>query len=303
MGTLIGMHYPTKLFLGAADHAYVRCDGSRAWGCWGGKSGGSEVRRGTGSTAQADAIAEPDERAGVTCYLINGVCHQSANRILLPAGITVRGVRGYSVSESLFGTYGRPRFIFGRCNAPFNTHGGVTGDLAECTPSGTVASGEPSAIDSPAGEPAAPASDEDSREQDYLAKVRGTYAKVEASGPSLTQDEFVDYQIELFWHKINYHFGEGFDTDLANKMVSIRKNVETRRADFEQQYAKDGMSLGDFVEAFNRETIRFQNEMADTLSSSQYQQFFSLNRDEAIVLADPDIIDAINAASGGGNVA
>ena len=90
------------------------------------------VAAGNGSTKQADAIAEADERAGIKCYLINGVCHQAANRILFPAGITARGARGYDVSEALFGTYGRPRGPFGTCPSPFNQHAGVTGDLPEC---------------------------------------------------------------------------------------------------------------------------------------------------------------------------
>src|SRR5947199_331551 len=82
---LVVMHYPTDLFADAADHTYVKCEGGgRAWACWGGKTGGKELRRATGSTQRADAIAERDEKASITCYLINGVCHQAANRILLP---------------------------------------------------------------------------------------------------------------------------------------------------------------------------------------------------------------------------
>jgi hypothetical protein len=49
---------------------------------------------GAGSTLRADAIAEPDERAGITCYAINGVCQQAAKRILLAApGMTVAGAQ------------------------------------------------------------------------------------------------------------------------------------------------------------------------------------------------------------------
>lgn len=96
MGTLMVMTYPTNLLAKAADHTYVQCGtGNKAWGCW----GGNELRRGTGSTNRADKIAQPDEKAGIKCYLINGVCHQAANRILISAGITVRGARGYNVSE------------------------------------------------------------------------------------------------------------------------------------------------------------------------------------------------------------
>src|SRR5262245_20987312 len=86
MGVLIAKKYPTNLFAKLADHTYVECGtGRKAWSCWGGKTGGTEFRRDLGSTLQADQIAEPNERGGITCYLINGVCHQAANRILLPA--------------------------------------------------------------------------------------------------------------------------------------------------------------------------------------------------------------------------
>ena len=111
MGILIAKHYPTKMVLKLADHTYVECGtGGKAWGCWGGKSGGTVLRKAPGSTKRADKIAQPDEKAGIKCYLINGVCHQAANRILLPAGITVRGARGYSVSEAIYGPYGRIGF-------------------------------------------------------------------------------------------------------------------------------------------------------------------------------------------------
>ncbi len=127
------MCYPTKLFANLADHTYIKSGtGRKAWGCWGGKSGGTELRGGTGSTKRAEALAEPNERAGIKCYLINGVCHQSASRILFPAGITVRGARGYDVSEALFGTYGRPRGPTGTCLSPFHKHADVTGDLLGC---------------------------------------------------------------------------------------------------------------------------------------------------------------------------
>ncbi len=40
-------------------------------------------------------------------YGISGVCHQAANRILRPFGVTVAGVKGYGASIFLYGQYGR----------------------------------------------------------------------------------------------------------------------------------------------------------------------------------------------------
>ena len=133
MGTLIAKRYPTKLFLKLADHTYVECGtGGKAWGCWGGKTGGTVLRQAPGSTKRADKIAQPNEKANIKCYLISGVCHQAANRILLPAGITVRGARGYSVSEAIYGPYGRVGFW--PCKSPFKKYSSTTGDLPECVP-------------------------------------------------------------------------------------------------------------------------------------------------------------------------
>ena len=131
MGVLVVKRYPVQGLADVADHTYVECGtGAQGWSCWGGKTGGTELRRGDGSTLRADQIAGANERGGITCYLINGVCHQAANRILLPASITVRGARGDQVSEALFGTYGRPSGVLGLCRAPFDQHTGTTGDLS-----------------------------------------------------------------------------------------------------------------------------------------------------------------------------
>jgi hypothetical protein len=158
MGTLIAKKYPTKLALGAADHTYVECGtGAKGWSCWGGKTGGVAFNSGAGSTARADAIAEPNERAGISCYLINGVCHQAANRILFPAGILVTAARGYWLSVAIFGPYGKAGA--GPCNGVFNQHAGVTGDLGACIGPG-LALAEP--LPKPITDPA---------EKQYLASL------------------------------------------------------------------------------------------------------------------------------------
>jgi len=206
MGQLIAMCYPTKLFLNAADHTYVRCctTGKKAWGCWGGKARGTPLRSGLGSTARADAIAGSDERAGISCYLINGVCHQAANRIMLPAGITVMGARGYGVSEALFGTYGRPRGFLGLCNAPFNQYSNVTGDLAECV-------AEP-AIPKPRGLMSFKTvpQEEDKKHRAYLDGVLKIYAKTEfiSNIKSLIAGrDLEEFHVELFAHQTKFRLG------------------------------------------------------------------------------------------------
>src|ERR1700738_4941091 len=84
MATLIGHSIPT--LWGAADHTYVTCQGGYAWPGWGRSAGGSTICAGAGSSANANCISQPSSTAGLV-YGITGVCHQTANRILWPAGI------------------------------------------------------------------------------------------------------------------------------------------------------------------------------------------------------------------------
>lgn len=280
MGTLVGMHYPTKLAFGAADHTYVMCStGGKAWSCWGGKTGGTVLCSGPGSTNQADAIAEPNERAHVTCYLINGVCHQAANRILFPAGLLVSGARGYGLSSILFGTYGRPTGPFGTCSAPFNKHIGITGDLPACLP--------------PA--PPATSAQHDARlphETAYFNRVSQAYEKApQATRRRNPGDErsLIDFMVELSDYHIEFKLGERLG-ERQGQFRDLRAGTEKSRINLENGFAQRDMSVMEFVARFNLETITFQKQAAGFLDPEEYEALFDLKHGEFIVLADPEII-------------
>lgn len=293
MGTLVAMHYPTKLFANLADHTYVRCGtGGAAWSCWGGKSGGTELRRGMGSTKQADAIAEPNERARISCYLINGVCHQAANRILFPAGITVQGARGYEVSEALFGAYGRPWGPFGTCPSPFDQHNGVTGDLAEC-----VGAAPLKVSKSARKRPARRAARAVREEQKYLRGVLAIYRRVQplmrASARKLAGPDLEGFQLELFMHKVAYNLRGKVDRGLSRKLQAVRLSAERSRLKIEDWFSHKEMKASEFVKAFNNETILFQEAAAGVLKPAQYNALFGLEPGDSVILADPRIVKKV----------
>jgi hypothetical protein len=87
------------------DHTYVVSSCGLRWGCHGRSAGGALLRSRIGNSAIADCLAGPNGEAGIR-YLRTGVCHQIANRILHPAGITVAGCGGYAISVSLWGQTG-----------------------------------------------------------------------------------------------------------------------------------------------------------------------------------------------------
>jgi hypothetical protein len=143
MATLRG-HAIATLF-GLADHTYVTCLGGYAWPCWGRSTGGRVISSGTGSSAQANCISLPASTSGII-YGVTGVCHQTANRILWPAGITVRKAKGYWASFLAYGTYGTdvPAWLvrLGICST-------ATGEIAQCMVGGAPRRGAKGAAPAP----------------------------------------------------------------------------------------------------------------------------------------------------------
>lgn len=298
MGTLVVMRYPTIILAGLADHTYVRCGtGGKGWSCWGGKTGGTELRNAPGSTNQADAIAEPDEKAAIRCYLINGVCHQSANRILFAGGITAQGARGYEVSEALFGTYGRPRGPFGTCPSPFDRHEGITGDPPECAEATVLAK-------SAKGQNKKAPSRLLKKRQAEKRYIRGVLAIYREVEPSLTDPtrslvgrELERFQLALFMYKVRYDLGNKVNRATIQRLRDIRLSTERARMKIEDWFANGEMKLTEFAQAFNRETILFQEAIAGVLKPAKYKALFGLEPGDNVILADPRVIRRIARAT------
>ncbi|WP_409029395.1 hypothetical protein [Gracilimonas sediminicola] len=291
MGVLIAKKYPTKLFAKAADHTYVECgNGNKAWGCWGGKTGGTAFNTGNGSTKRANVIAESDEKANIRCYLINGVCHQAANRILIPAGILVSGARGYWVSSGIFGTYGRPgRSWLNPCYSPFRKHSNISGDLKECS----VTKKNRHRITEKIVVPETTQSM--NKEVKYLKSVRSTYSRYSQKSHDRTDN--MKFNLRLFERDIQLKLGD--ESDLGNTyrtLLMAKENLEVKIAGLDISHDKSAEITSndtEFVKKFNDITREFQDDVANSLNEQQFQNLFELKRDERVVLADPDIISSV----------
>lgn len=301
MGVLNLCCYPTKLALHAADHAYVECaGGSYAWGCWGGKSGGTTVRSAHGSTKRADAIGEPDERAGVTHYLINGVCHQSANRILLPALITANGVRGHLLSVSIFGLFGRPSAGFGMFKAPLYTRAEVSGDLDVCLYQGIQAS------------PQSRAFAERTFINESISLAREIYPELvfetdsilsagqQVAGGQWSSSEAersAKFQIESFKLLVRHRAmvtGKRFSLTQYHEMMKLREQFALSRETIEREFVASGQSgWYGFVRNFDELTREFQASLSTILPGQDYETLLDISSDHRMVLSDPDIVESI----------
>jgi hypothetical protein len=267
--------YPTTLFAKAADHTYVECGtGAVGWSCWGGKTGGTGVRRASGSTSRANDIAERDERAGITCYLINGVCHQAANRILLPARITVNGVRGYALSSALYGVYGRASRW--PCSAPFNQHPTTTGDLPACVV-------PPAIVSAPIR------TDLDETDTRYLEGVLTIYQEFDrAFVTEVSRGEREKFHLQLFAHMVDFYLGPRID-ERRQELIEVRRTTEQRQQQVEEQVKSDRRLHPDLIHEVNDLTLDFQAKLARVMTDDEYETLLQLPKDEQIVLADPDI--------------
>jgi len=277
MGQLIAKKYPTKLFLKAADHTYVECgSGAKAWACWGGKSGGTAFNGGSGSTARADAIAQPDERANITCYLINGVCHQAANRILLPAGILVVGAKGYSVSQAIFGAYGKS--VIGPCHGNFVQYPDVSGDLEQCASALSLQSVP------------APTAKQAQRQGAARSRLLTLHKRAANATDAL---ESMQVHASAFERQVSTALAADPSPTLSAGLRQAKVNADMEHLRLCQNFALQETDAVAFVKDFNRMTLDFQDNMANAMNKTQYLKVFDTTPDERIYLADPEILDEV----------
>ena len=286
MGTLVIMHYPAFYNHSRVDHTYVVCGTKKkAWSCWGGKAGGKALRMGTGSTARADAIAQPNERAGIKCYAVTGVCHQAANRVAFPAGIIALGARGYGLSESIFGTYGRPSGPLGTCRSPFDQHDDVTGDTVECAePEEEPQVQQPSAIPGQTGS--------SQSERDYIDSVLRIYDMSRVNlDVRLSDDDREEFDVQLFLNKVRYNLaGKAGSLGLLEE---IYRGFDKPRIEYENMFARNEITASAFAVELNRQTLAFQEKMAGAVAPEQYEALFNLKPGEFEVLVDPDFVEQV----------
>ncbi|WP_460415294.1 hypothetical protein [Pseudomonas sp. microsymbiont 2] len=269
MGTLVAKKYPTKLFLKAADHTYVECGtGGKAWGCWGGKTGGTAFNQGSGSTRRADMIAGPDGRAGIRRYLIDGVCHQAANRILTAANILVSGARGYALSVSIYGTYGR---------GTFDRHDDVTGDIPECVEKPRLMSS--TLVPEPAALPS---------EKALVRSNKAFYRRMQDK--ITTPQDALDFNMRAFDRLLDHLPPLKLSETSRQGLIDAKFHVETMLFSLDHEQRLQNVEPAQLVEQINRMTLTFQDEAANALTPRQYEQVYGVSVDERLILADPDIV-------------
>ena len=90
--------------------------------------------------------------------------------------------------------------------------------------------------------------------------------------------------------KVEYSLRSGLDKSLSRKLQDVRLSAERSRMKIEDWYSHREMKASEFVRAFNKETILFQEAAAGVLKVKQYKALFGLEPGDNVILADPRIV-------------
>jgi len=276
MTTLYGWAIPLQINL-PADHTYVTCAGSKAWPCWGRSSGGTQICSGTGSSVVADCISKPWSTAKLV-YGVTGVCHQTANRILWPAGVTVRKARGYWASWLLYGTYGKGLAIWLGTLAVCGTK---SGDIPECSAGGKSKS---------------MLSDEGGGPDEYAKRVKDYYEglssekTVKSLADADSAPRFLDILDGETQIMLEERAGSGDIEKASSAIHAVRASALDTLLTLDKSFDVKSASREDTARETNNLVNRMLQSLAESLGGDMYSRIMELEPGETINIVDPEMM-------------
>jgi hypothetical protein len=282
MSKLTGYAIPTGIL--DTDHTYVKSDNPPySWGCWGRDDGGTAICEGYGNASISNCISQVLPVAGIA-YAVNGVCHQTANRILYPARVIVYKARGYGASSYLYGDYGGmiiPNpftrifipdpfwpIIINKC------HAGLTSKLESKTE-----------VDL-----------ENTPESQYIKRIQDLYSNVEYMATDSNHNELRekanDLIIKNFEYLIEFHLGDKVDSHITNQIQKQQIDVlKEKDRKVEELFNRD-ISTEKYVKEVNDLIADNLISLQESLGKNIYEKIFNLPASKnRFVLIDPEIAE------------
>jgi hypothetical protein len=265
-----------------ADHTYVTSSDGGKWGCWGRDSGGKTICSGTGSSRMANCLSQTSSHAGII-YGVSGVCHQTANRILYPAGAIVSGALGYWASVMMYGTYGTAADSFlmewelrkARCK-------GVSGGLG-LQERAIVLKTSAKAIKELVQEDGI---------DDYIAKVNGLYAKKVQKMSLFALDtaektDFLAQELELM---ADYRLGTKKDSNKITALQKLQSDLLREKEDLNGALIGKDISASQYAERVNVLMMKFMEESGTQLGGEAHTKLFGMAPDTVFQIVDAKIL-------------
>ncbi|WP_044797571.1 hypothetical protein [Bacillus cereus] len=245
--------YAINLRSSTADHTYVKSSDGCTWPCFGRSEGGCEICVGSADSKVCNELAEPDSHADIT-YGITGVCHQAANRILLPTCKTVKEAGGYFASTFVYGVYGTDAQEF------FVKH-----QIQPCT-----------------------ASTDSTKESEFIKNVQKIYTPLNMRiNNNNSHIDLLDQEFVLF---LEYKLDNNVNNTLSVKLKEIHTNFHKRKIELINNLHNQKISPRDYANQLNKELSATLDKFAKELTVTEFKKLFNLMPDEHVILVDPEII-------------
>ena len=243
------------------DHTYVVCNHGLSWGCFGRSQDGYAICRGTGDPSFADCLAREDGQAGIS-YLVNGVCHQAANRILYPARVTVSKARGYTISSSIYGDYGLGSWL--QLDKCLDTHDDISGYV----------SGSRGLEEAPAPFIIAPQSN-GLEEHNPMLPLPGKY-----------QD---DPRRTALRNAIDVRLGINYDLEKRRRLLDVQLNSFPTQDDLIDSFEKNKISADEYFVELTKLTKECFSKYEAILGKDDFLKLFDCLPSEVPPPGDPEL--------------
>jgi hypothetical protein len=122
-----------------------------------------------------------------------------------------------------------------------------------------------------------------------LASVRSLHL---AAVKTTSQLEMLGANVMTFNHQVDFKFKGKLARKSTVQLQQAKETAELEHFNLVKSFSPSNGNGVEFVKAFNAMTDAFQSKVANSLSEGQYKTLLELGRDEPLVLADPDAIDA-----------
>lgn len=244
-----------------AEHTYVTSSDGHfrfVWPCFGSSDGGHEICKSTGDFNKCNELAGKNSHAEII-YGITGLCHQAANRILIPAATTVENARFYLVSTGLYGTYGTDASRF------FHKHH-ITQMMF---------------IEMP---------NEDTSEKEFIKNIQDLYST--SNIKNTNANEPINYNSKEFELFLQYRLKKNLSDIHKNKLIEIHEKFHKKIKEMENDLNNKKISPKDYANKINNEISDTLSEFSKELTQEEFEKIFGIKPGEQILLIDPKIMAA-----------
>ncbi|MFA5826558.1 MAG: hypothetical protein WC825_11400, partial [Gallionellaceae bacterium] len=107
-----------------------------------------------------------------------------------------------------------------------------------------------------------------------------------------SQLDAMKFNIDLFDRQVKFRLGEDLRKETRNLHLA-KEAFELDHRHMVEEFKQKRALPAEFIKSFNKMTLKFQDDVATALNKVQYKKLLDLDRDEKIVLADPDIIKSL----------